>query len=587
MKRHKFCAAKRLSGRQVRSRFSMLGVGAILFVVAGCSKTEPGFITPVSTSDQLSTAEVEAIVDILRNDGEARDTFLNSEPATGSARRIPRELMEAVVGKPNARATLGDGPRWTYRTRDGVVTLQVWLSEPEEVPSADTIKSLMIHEVSLPIASRPNEEFDRIALREKVLAAKQEFDVASAEKKRKLTDRRLAEAQAREKAELAATVKLERAETERLQSELKAAAAMKDEREKAAVAIMAEQTARRELEVKAAQVAAQTAFASIAQGPHIQFSRELGIEVAPVVEFNVVAQELVAAVKQGVGAGDWLPLMRHLNVTVQTHLTREDIRKALAELEVRRDDNYRFIVRAPRDLSEAAGYRRFEMGIGVQYSPQAHPDGNAWVFAWAPLAREVFLFDGRRVPIGDDAFSRYQDFPIDEAVRHAKSRSELDGSTFDADAIRRQATLERYAALQSSWLSDTVSGPSIIVATGDDAKRPVLTKPKEGRMSQADEGAPKSNLPAKLVTLTTPYPAAYPGAATDKISLQYAVMALAKQAGITYDFETSQKNTDPICREWVTPNIRGMKFEVALLQLLNSKNLAYSYIDNKLVLCRK
>jgi len=55
------------------------------------------------------------------------------------------------------------------------------------------------------------------------------------------------------------------------------------------------------------------------------------------------------------------------------------------------------------------------------------------------------------------------------------------------------------------------------------------------------------------VTLTKPYPTADKGAATDKISVQYAVLELGKQVGLGYMWDESFKNTDPICREWVCP----------------------------------
>lgn len=69
-----------------------------------------------------------------------------------------------------------------------------------------------------------------------------------------------------------------------------------------------------------------------------------------------------------------------------------------------------------------------------------------------------------------------------------------------------------------------------------------------------------------------------------KISLQYAVMALCRQAGKQYDFTASLKNTDPICRRWVTPDIDDKPWEEAMEELLAPFDITYITRGNVIVL---
>src|SRR6185437_820838 len=51
---------------------------------------------------------------------------------------------------------------------------------------------------------------------------------------------------------------------------------------------------------------------------------------------------------------------------------------------------------------------------------------------------------------------------------------------------------------------------------------------------------------ATKVTLAKPYPLSYDGADSNRISVQYAVIELGKQAGLGYDFSTSQANAGEV-----------------------------------------
>lgn len=88
----------------------------------------------------------------------------------------------------------------------------------------------------------------------------------------------------------------------------------------------------------------------------------------------------------------------------------------------------------------------------------------------------------------------------------------------------------------------------------------------------------------KPVTLTKPYPISFKGATSDKLAVQYAVLELSKQVGLKYNWDESFKNTDPICREWVHPDIKNKPFRTAMQELLTPVGLTYELRENAIVL---
>jgi hypothetical protein len=89
------------------------------------------------------------------------------------------------------------------------------------------------------------------------------------------------------------------------------------------------------------------------------------------------------------------------------------------------------------------------------------------------------------------------------------------------------------------------------------------------------------------VSLRYSYPQSYPGAPTNKISVQYAAIELLKQAGVEHDFKKSQANVRELARRWITPNIVDQPCATALAQVLGSVGLTYELVGNKVVLKRK
>jgi hypothetical protein len=89
---------------------------------------------------------------------------------------------------------------------------------------------------------------------------------------------------------------------------------------------------------------------------------------------------------------------------------------------------------------------------------------------------------------------------------------------------------------------------------------------------------------ATKVTLTKPYPLNFEGDESDKITVQYAVIDLAKQARLDYDFGTSQTNAGVACRKYITPTIEGVPLREALDEILKPEALTYDILDGKIVL---
>jgi predicted small lipoprotein YifL len=104
-----------------------------------------------------------------------------------------------------------------------------------------------------------------------------------------------------------------------------------------------------------------------------------------------------------------------------------------------------------------------------------------------------------------------------------------------------------------------------------------------GKKSPSSSRATDDQLATK-VTLTKPYPLDYEGAESDRISLQYAVIELAKQAKLGYDFGASQANAGEVCKKYITPEIKGIPLREALAKILKPEALTYDIRDGKIVL---
>ncbi len=88
-----------------------------------------------------------------------------------------------------------------------------------------------------------------------------------------------------------------------------------------------------------------------------------------------------------------------------------------------------------------------------------------------------------------------------------------------------------------------------------------------------NQGGADLSLP---ITLRRPYDKCYPAAPTDRISVQYAVMAICRNVGIPFQFEKSKAAAGDACRRWVYPDFLDVPAGEALRELLTPLGLAYS-----------
>ena len=76
----------------------------------------------------------------------------------------------------------------------------------------------------------------------------------------------------------------------------------------------------------------------------------------------------------------------------------------------------------------------------------------------------------------------------------------------------------------------------------------------------------------------------YPGAPSDKISIQYAVVVILNQAKLDYDFDKSLHDVGVLAQKWITPNIVNTRCSDALHQILDPVGLDYKFVNSKVVL---
>jgi hypothetical protein len=75
---------------------------------------------------------------------------------------------------------------------------------------------------------------------------------------------------------------------------------------------------------------------------------------------------------------------------------------------------------------------------------------------------------------------------------------------------------------------------------------------------------------------------------TDRKSVQYVVIDLAKMVGLDYNWDKSAMQTDPERRRWVDGlSIKDQTFDQAMKAVLVPVHLRYEVEDNKIVLYRQ
>ena len=104
-----------------------------------------------------------------------------------------------------------------------------------------------------------------------------------------------------------------------------------------------------------------------------------------------------------------------------------------------------------------------------------------------------------------------------------------------------------------------------------------------GKKSPSSSSATDDQLATK-VTLTKPYPLHFDGDESDRITVQYAVIELAQQAKLDYDWGASQTNVGDVRRKYITPEIEGIPLREALAKILKPEALTYDIRNGKIVL---
>ena len=76
------------------------------------------------------------------------------------------------------------------------------------------------------------------------------------------------------------------------------------------------------------------------------------------------------------------------------------------------------------------------------------------------------------------------------------------------------------------------------------------------------------------------------GIESDKISIQTAAQKICEQAGFTYDWERSYRNTNPECRRYISVRIARQPITVALNEIVVGHGLKYRIEGDKVWLER-
>ena len=169
--------------------------------------------------------------------------------------------------------------------------------------------------------------------------------------------------------------------------------------------------------------------------------------------------------------------------------------------------------------------------------------------------------------------------------------------------------LKDFEKLKSAYVSNLNANKKVLVATLDklmEAEAQAVNLAEANKIAALieklqstdpvppNEQANPKSLPnskigaaTKTVTLTRPYPNRNAGTTDKKISIQYAVIEIARQAELKYDFEASKANTAPVCRQYIQPEIENQPYDLALTNILAPFGLSFTEKSGTIVLIRR
>lgn len=110
-----------------------------------------------------------------------------------------------------------------------------------------------------------------------------------------------------------------------------------------------------------------------------------------------------------------------------------------------------------------------------------------------------------------------------------------------------------------------------------DSSRGDLSKSHDAMSRAKPAAAPPGDIDPldRTVTLAPPYKPPYAEAPTDRLSVQYAVIAICEQIGLQYQWSKSQANTAPLNRRWVRLDFSNVPAREALGKILAPLGLTY------------
>ncbi len=170
---------------------------------------------------------------------------------------------------------------------------------------------------------------------------------------------------------------------------------------------------------------------------------------------------------------------------------------------------------------------------------------------------------------------------IDDSMRKAQAKHAQDEKAREEERRNDRAQAEREAEKARAEMEKKRR------ETEEQTKK---QRQPESAVSPKSTTAEKRDVRTALrakVSLKRPYPQGYSGAPTERISVQYAVKELLRQAGVGFDFEKSQAKVGELTRRWITPNISDKACDVALKEVLDPLGIDYDLEGGKVVLRRK
>jgi hypothetical protein len=259
--------------------------------------------------------------------------------------------------------------------------------------------------------------------------------------------------------------------------------------------------------------------------------------------------------------------------------------EAAKRLEERREERDR--VEADRDYVRLRNALPF-----VPEAERFQSGGNDWITRRAAVITEARKKGAITVKenFGNDEYVGNVPLPsvedVLDAIRRGKpapvvsgEKAQQKGKDSEQDQRRQQEKPE--AQKKTPETEETKGKPNI--PRGSASTKPAISKKQTTPKARLD---PRAALRTR-VSLRSPYPRSYRGAPSDRISVQYAVIDILKQAGLSYDFRQSQANVGELARRWVTPAITDLPCDAALRRILAPLGMTYAFNNGKLVLRRK